>query len=38
LEFDDKGHLYICDTFNERVRRIDNFAGAIKRTTAPGPS
>jgi sugar lactone lactonase YvrE len=38
LEFDDKGNLYICDTFNERIRRIDNFAGAIKRDTAPGPS
>jgi sugar lactone lactonase YvrE len=38
LEFDDQGNLYICDTFNERVRRIDNFAGAVKHNSAPGPS
>jgi streptogramin lyase len=38
LEFDDAGNLYICDTFNERIRRIDGFAGAVKRNTAPGPT
>jgi len=38
LEFDDVGNLYVADTFNERIRRIDNFAGAVRRTTAPGPT
>jgi sugar lactone lactonase YvrE len=38
VEFDEAGNLYICDTFNERIRRIDNFAGAVRRTTAPGPT
>ena len=38
LEFDDAGNLFVCDTFNERIRRIDGFAGAVKRTTAPGPT
>ena len=38
LEFDDAGNLFVCDTFNERIRRIDGFAGAVRRTTAPGPT
>jgi streptogramin lyase len=38
MEFDDAGNLFVCDTFNERIRRIDGFAGAVKRTTAPGPT
>jgi len=38
MEFDDAGNLYIADTFNERIRRIDNYAGAVKRSTAPGPA
>ncbi|MEW6476018.1 MAG: hypothetical protein AB1679_27490 [Actinomycetota bacterium] len=38
LEFDDVGNLYVADTFNERIRRIDSFAGAVRRNTAPGPS
>ena len=38
LEFDDAGNLYVADTFNERIRRIDNFAGAVRRATAPGPT
>ena len=38
LEFDEAGNLYVCDTFNERIRRIDGFAGAVKRNTAPGPT
>jgi serine/threonine-protein kinase len=38
MEFDDAGNLYIADTFNERIRRIDGFAGAVRRNTAPGPT
>jgi streptogramin lyase len=38
VEFDDAGNLYVCDTFNERIRRIDGFAGAVKHNTAPGPT
>ena len=38
MEFDDAGNLYIADTFNERIRRIDGFAGAVRRNTAPGPA
>ncbi|HEV7862147.1 MAG TPA: hypothetical protein VGR20_05580 [Acidimicrobiia bacterium] len=38
LDFDDAGNLYVADTFNERVRRIDGFAAAIHRTTGPGPT
>jgi sugar lactone lactonase YvrE len=38
LEFDEAGNLYVADTFNERIRRIDNFAGAVRRATAPGPT
>jgi streptogramin lyase len=38
MEFDDAGNLFVADTFNERIRRIDNFAGAVRRSTAPGPT
>ncbi len=38
MEFDDAGNLFVADTFNERIRRIDNFAGAVRRATAPGPT
>jgi streptogramin lyase len=37
LEFDEAGNLYVADTFNSRIRRIDGFAGAVHRSTAPGP-
>jgi hypothetical protein len=36
LEFDEAGNLYVADTFNSRIR-IDGFAGAVHRSTAPGP-
>jgi sugar lactone lactonase YvrE len=38
VEFDDAGNLYVADTFNERIRRIDSFAAAVRRSTAPGPA
>lgn len=38
VDFDDAGNLYVADTFNERIRRIDGFAAAVRRTTAPGPA
>ena len=37
LEFDQAGNLYVADTFNSRIRRVDGFAGAVHRSTAPGP-
>jgi sugar lactone lactonase YvrE len=38
LEFDDAGNVYVADTFNSRIRRIDNFAAPVHRSTAPGPA
>ena len=38
LEFDDAGNLYVADTFNERIRRIDGFAAPVRHPTAPGPA
>ncbi|MDQ1502346.1 MAG: hypothetical protein QOD57_73, partial [Actinomycetota bacterium] len=32
LEFDEAGNLYVADTFNSRIRRIDGFAGAVHRS------
>ncbi len=37
VEFDGAGNLFVADTFNERIRRIDAFAAGIRRSTAPGP-
>ena len=37
VEFDAAGNLYVADTFNERIRRIDAFAAGVSRSTAPGP-
>ena len=38
LEFDEVGNLYIADTFNERIRRVDGFAAPVHHPSAPGPS
>jgi hypothetical protein len=37
LDFDDVGNVYVADTFNSRIRRIDGFAAPVHRSTAPGP-
>ena len=37
VEFDEAGNLYVADTFNERIRRVDAFAAGVRRATAPGP-
>jgi len=38
VEFDEAGNLFVADTFNERIRRIAAFAGALHHNTAPGPT
>ena len=37
LEFDDAGNLYVADTFNERIRRIDGIAGPVRHAGGTGP-
>ena len=38
MEFDEAGNLFVADTFNERIRRIDAFAGGTRHPSAPGPT
>ena len=37
LEFDEFGNLYVADTFNERIRRIDGIAGPVGHNGGVGP-
>jgi len=37
LEFDAYGNLYIADTFNERIRRVDGVAAPLRHTGGTGP-
>jgi sugar lactone lactonase YvrE len=37
LEFDEAGNLYVADTFNGRIRRIDGFAAPVHHPGGTGP-
>jgi sugar lactone lactonase YvrE len=37
LEFDGNGNLYVADTFNERIRRVDGVAGPFRHNGGIGP-
>ena len=37
LEFDEAGNLYVADTFNERIRRIDGFSAPVHHPGGIGP-
>jgi sugar lactone lactonase YvrE len=37
LEFDEYGNLYIADTFNERIRRVDGVAAPTRHNGGIGP-
>jgi hypothetical protein len=37
LEFDEFGNLYIADTFNERIRRVDGVAAPLRHNGGVGP-
>ena len=38
VDFDEAGNVFVADTFNERIRRIEAFATAVRRASGTGPT